>query len=475
MSADTPHAVVIGAGITGLAAAHSLVRLTGPGALTVTVLDADDRLGGKIRTEAFAGRAVDAGPEMMLTRVAQAPALCRELGLEHELVAPATDRPYVRIGGRLHPLPPRLLAGVPGGARAVMSTRVLSAAGLARAGLDLVVPSRPPRHDVSIGELVRRRLGNEVLERLIDPLLGGIHAGSCDELSVRATAPQLESALESGRGLIRGLRAAAGGSPEAPSRPPFVSLSGGLAGLVRALEARLQDVEIRTGAHVRELESLPTGQIGVRLSGDAMLTADQVVLAVPAFAASSLLGAVCPVAARELEAIDYASVATVLLSYPDRALTAPLNGSGFLVARGEGCATTACTWSSAKWSHLSGETVVLKASVGRAYDRRALELDDERLVARVHRDLAEVMGLCAAPLEARVVRFEQALPQYRVGHLDLVARIDAALAGLPNVHLAGAAYRGVGVGACIRDGQRAAAAIASELAMTGFPLTAGTT
>ncbi|MGA2011322.1 MAG: protoporphyrinogen oxidase [Solirubrobacteraceae bacterium] len=464
MTAEAPHVVIVGGGITGLAAAHGLRRLIAANALRVTVLEADARIGGKIRTESFAGRSIDAGPEAMLTRVAEASALCRDLGLEHDLVVPANDRPYLRIGGRLRPLPPRLLAGVPAGARAVASTRILSAPGLARAGLDLLLPSAPPVHDVSIGTLVRRRVGGEVLERLIDPLLGGIHAGSCDELSVRATAPQLEAALRSRRGLIRGLRASAGGTATAPPRPPFVSLVGGLETLVVALRERLTDAELRTGAAVDGLAPEADGRIELQLAAGETMIADRVLLAVPAFAAATILAPACPAAAAALGAIDYASVATVLLAYPQHALAAPLSGSGFLVARSEDCATTACTWSSAKWSHLSGDRVLLKASVGRWGDRRALALGDDELIARVHTELAEVMGLRARPLEARVVRFERALPQYRVGHLDRVAGIDAALAALPAVALAGAAYRGVGVGACIRDGRRAAAAIGSALA-----------
>jgi protoporphyrinogen/coproporphyrinogen III oxidase len=356
-----------------------------------------------------------------------------------------------------------------------MATRILSPIGFARAGMDLVLPSGLGEHDVSIGELVRHRLGHEVLERLVDPLLGGIHAGSCDQLSLRATAPQLESAVRSGRGLIRGLRAAAAGSPSAPAGSPFVGLSGGLGGLVEALGSHLVAAEVHTGTAVQALDALPTGQIRLSLAGGEAVTADQVVLAVPAFAAASLLRDICPVAAGELNAIDYASVATVLLAYRDQALAQRLTGSGFLVARTEPCLTTACTWSSVKWAHLRGESVVLKASVGRFGDRRALELDDDRLARQVHAELAEVMNLRQEPLDARVVRFEQALPQYRVGHLDRVARIDAAMTALPTVHLAGAAYRGVGVGACIRDGQRAAAAIASELSMATAPLTTSTT
>jgi oxygen-dependent protoporphyrinogen oxidase len=179
--------------------------------------------------------------------------------------------------------------------------------------------------------------------------------------------------------------------------------------------------------------------------------------------ATGLLAASCPAAAGELARIDYASVATVLIAYPAQALAAPLRGTGFLVARGEGTTMTACTWSSAKWAHLSGDTILLKASAGRSGDDHALALDDAALVGRIHDELVSVMGLRARPADSRVVRFDRALPQYRVGHLERVARIGAALSALPSVQLAGAAYRGVGVGACIRDGQRAAAAIAAAL------------
>lgn len=463
MSDRRQHVVIVGGGISGLAAAHRLQRLAGRDTLRVTLLESDDRLGGKIRTEQFAGRRIDSGPEAMLTRVAEAPALCRELGLEHELVVPASDQPYVQIGRRLRPLPPRLLAGVPGGVGAVMATRTLSPAGLARAGVDLVRPSRALEHDVSIGELVRKRLGQQVLERLIDPLLGGIHAGSCDELSVRATAPQLATALGSGHGLIRGLRAAAGGTPTAPARPPFVSLTGGLGGIVDALSARLREASVRTGVTVKSLEELAGGRVRLLTDDGAAIDADHVVLAVPAHVATGLLAASCPAAAGELARIDYASVATVLIAYPAQALAAPLRGTGFLVARGEGTTMTACTWSSAKWAHLSGDTILLKASAGRSGDDHALALDDAALVGRIHDELVSVMGLRARPADSRVVRFDRALPQYRVGHLERVARIGAALSALPSVQLAGAAYRGVGVGACIRDGQRAAAAIAAAL------------
>jgi oxygen-dependent protoporphyrinogen oxidase len=460
--------VVVGGGIAGLAAAHRLAAMhpaaggASSGRPRITLLEADGRLGGKIRTEVFAGRPLDVGAEALLARVPAGLELCRALGLEHDLVAPANDQPYVWTD-RLRPLPPRLMAGVPDGSRAVVGSGILSPAGLARAGLDLIVPARAPTRDVSIGSLVRRRLGGQVLERLIDPLLGGIHAGSCDELSVRATAPQLEAALKARRSLVRGLRALSGGSLPAPTGPTFLTLSGGLGEVVRTLRERLSTVEFRMGARLQSLDALSGGGARLTLSGGEVLDADRVILAVPAFAAAVVLGEACPAAAAELEGIPYASVATIGLSYPCEAFDQPLAGSGFLVTRGRGRTITACTWSSAKWSHLAGDTVLLKCSVGHAGDRAALDLDDEQLIRSVRADLARAMNLRAEPFEQRVFRFERALPQYTVGHLERTARIDAALRALPVVSLCGAAYRGVGVASCIRDGQAAADGVLAGL------------
>jgi len=453
MSTESPRVVVVGAGITGLAAAHRLAAAA-PGA-DMTVLEAEQRIGGKIRTEQFAGRALDVGAEALLARVPDAIGLCRELGLGEDLIAPVSDRPYVWTD-RLRPLPPRLMAGAPGGAAALLRSGILSPAGLARASLDLVLPSRAPVHDVPIGRIVRNRLGSQAYQRLVDPLLGGIHAGSCDELSAAATAPQLGAALGRGRGLVRGLRELV--PAPAPGAPPpvFLTLRGGLGGLVGELRSRLGDAELRTGATVRALHRRPAGGWTVTLDDGEELDAGVVMLAVPAHVAARLLAAELPGAACELSAISYASVATIALSYRPGSVPGPLQGSGFLVSREQRRTITACTWSSSKWAQLAGESVLLKCSVGHSRDRSALDLEDEALVDAVRADLATSMGLRAEPLEQRVFRFESALPQYAVGHRDRVSRIEHALRGAPGLILCGAAYRGVGVASCIVDGRAAA-------------------
>lgn len=462
------HVVVVGGGIAGLSAAYHLVQIGGPRAPRVTLLEADDRLGGKIRTVALAGRALDVGPEALLTRQPAALTLCRELGLADDLVAPHSGRAFVWLD-ELRPLPPRLLAGAPDGAATVIRSGILSPAGLVRAGLDLILPASPLHEDVSIGQLVRSRLGDQVLERLIDPLLGGIHAGRCDELSVRAAAPQLDAALRTRRSLVRGLRALASGGT--PSGPPFMTLRGGLGELVEALWARLHAVDVRTSTTVARIERLADGRHRVALADGDAIVADHVVVATPAFAAAKLLDAACPAVAQELRGIDYASVATVALAYAPGTVTLPPGASGLLVPPSQPRTITASTWSSAKWAHLGGGPVLIKCAVGSAGNRDALDLPDDELLTRVRADLAAAVGVRAEPLETRIVRFPQALPQYRVGHIERVARIDAALAALAGVHLAGAAYRGVGVAACIRDG----AAVAERIAVSLDPSTQITT
>lgn len=456
--------VVVGGGIAGLAAAHRLLTAPGERPPRITLLEASERVGGKIRTEPFAGRGLDVGAEALLARVPAGAELCAELGLRESLVEPAGEGAFV-WSDRLRPLPPRLLAGSPGGTRAVLASRVLSPAGLLRAGVDLVVPSSAPEEDVSIGSVVRRRAGSQVLERFIDPLLGGIHAGSCDELSMRAVAPQFEVALKKRRGLVRGLRAMSAGHTAAG--PVFLGVQGGLERVTDALRRSLEPIDLRTASPVRAVEPLEGGGALVRLADGSALQAREVILAVPAADAGPMVAAACPQAAAELAGVSYASVATIALAYEPGAITRPLDGTGFLATKAAGRTITACTWSSAKWAHLAGETTILKCSVGHTGDRSALDLHDEQLLAAVRADLRRAMGLSAEPLEWRVFRFERALPQYTVGHLERIARLEAEMARLPGVRLCGASYHGVGVASCIKDGRAAADAALEGLRSRG--------
>jgi protoporphyrinogen/coproporphyrinogen III oxidase len=339
-------------------------------------------------------------------------------------------------------------------------SRLFSPLGLLRCGWDIVVPSRPPDGDVSVGAIVRARLGRQVLEQIVDPLLGGVHAGRCDELSVRAVAPQLVSALATGKGLVRGLRASAAPAPAAP----FATVRGGLGSLVTALAARGRGagVSVHTGALVADVRPNRSGRVVVvERNGDAVEAAACIV-ATPAATAARLLSRVAPAAAAEIAGVLSAPATVVALAYPAAALARLPAATGFVTA-GDDRLVRACTWSSLKWEHLGGDPAIVKAFV-RDGGARAPTVADGELARTVHAELVLAMGALPPPVAARVHRSRAGIPQYAVGHLDRVDRIHAALP--PPVAVAGAWNRGAGVGACVRSGRVAAERVLSHLDAT---------
>lgn len=450
----TRRVCVVGGGITGLATAWLLRRDHG---VDVTVLEASERAGGIVRTEAFAGLPVDVGPDAMLARQPEGPELVRRAGLGDDLVAPTTAAVRLWVRDRLRPLPNGTVLGAPTDLAALARSGVLSPRGLARAALEPFVAGRPLGADATVAEVVGRRYGREVVDTLVDPLLGGVYAGRADELSVTAAAAPIAEAARGHRSLRSGLRAR---RAAAGAGPVFLTVRGGLQRLTDQLAADLGPALV-SGARVT---ALAPGQPGWRLTTDrGVHTADAVVLAVPAFAAAQLLSQVAPRAGDELARIRYASVGVVALAYPrDRAGALP-PGSGMLVPRSAGTLIKAATWVSQKWAHQAGsDLMLLRASVGRIDDERALAVDDDSLVDAVVAEVGRATGLAGPPTHARVVRWERALPQYTVGHLERVARIRDGLAAVgPGLHAGGAAFDGLGVSACIRQ----AGALAREAAM----------
>ena len=453
---------VVGGGISGLAAAWAGMQ---QGA-DVVVLEAAGAPGGKLRTSPVAGIEIDEGADAFLARVPEAVRLCRELGLADDLVSPATGTAYVWIDGALRRLPPEQLLGVPTDLDAVAASGILTAAGVERARADLTAPNDAPTGDEAIGGLVRRRLGDEVLDRLVAPLLGGIWAGDCDLLSLRVAAANLAEARDRDPSLIRGaaaLRAEAIERGVADS-PVFLAPGGGVARLVDALAERLGE-RLRCGAPVSGLEPDGAGWRVATGDGDRPgphrhppVLADRVVLATPAYVTARLLAGLVPEVAAFLSGIDYASVVLTVLVVPREGIDHPLDGSGFLVPKSSGRLLTACSWMTSKWAHLSVDpsTVILRPSAGRAGDERALAATDEELVAALVDDLRDTMGLHARPTAVRVTRWERSFPQPRPGHLDAVARAERALAErAPGLTMAGAWELGVGIPACIRAADRA--------------------
>ena len=461
---SSPHVVVVGAGITGLAAAYTLAR--SHLAPRVSVLEAGDAIGGKLRSRDVGGMTLDVGAEALLYRRPEAVELAVAVGLGDAVEHPATSTAGLWTRGRMRSLPPTVM-GVPANLAALGASRVLSTAGLLRAGLERALPTRRVAGDVAVGEYVAARCGSEVRDRLVEPLLGGVYAGRADELSLRAVVPQLSPALDDGRSL---LAAAAGVRRDQSSDSPvFAGLVGGVAQLAPAVAAAA-GAEVLTGVTLRSVELLAAGRwrlVTGPVPDPWALEADAVVLALPARAASRVLLAACPPAAAELAGIEYASVAVVTLAYDAAAFPAAFAGSGFLVPPVDGRLVKACTYSTNKWSWLrraAGDMVVVRCSVGRYGEVGELQREDEDLAALAAADLADATGVRGRPLDAVVTRWGGSLPQYAVGHLDRVARIRAAVARQPGLAVCGAAYDGVGVAACIASAQRAAAAVLRSLA-----------
>ena len=453
--------VIIGAGISGLAAAWELSQREPT--TEIVVLEAADHIGGKLRRAEVAGVSVDVGAESLLARRPEGIELIDALGLSDELITPLTLSAQIRAGGANHPLPARTMMGIPGDLSALRTSGVLSAAALARVEAEPEAePLEPLVDDLAVGTLVRQRLGDEVLERLVEPLLGVVYAGRADALSLTATMPAIAAALRHGTGsLVRAARDSAA-PPIAVPGPVFVSLPGGLARLPEALAAT-GNFTVRTGVTVRAIRRRELGfalDCGAAPESSELL-ADAVIVATPAAKAAVLLRELSAVAARELASIETASMAIVTLAYRDIETPA---GSGLLVGSAEGFAVKAVTVSSQKWPGAPAGLTLLRASIGRAGEVHDLQRDDAELIALARRDLAPLLGIGANPIDARVTRWGGGLPQYAVGHVDRVARIGAALASVPGVAICGASYQGLGIPACIASAARAVETIVAAAA-----------
>jgi oxygen-dependent protoporphyrinogen oxidase len=500
---------VVGGGISGLAAAHRLRTLLPDAA--IVVLEQRDRLGGVLRTIDLAGMPFDVGAEAFLARRPEVPALLAELGLAGELVHPGVAKATVRAGGVTVPLPGGTVLGVPtSGARL---DGVLSPPGVAAADAE---PDRPLRWeqggDVVLGPLLRSRFGNELADRLVDPLLGGVYAGRVDALGLRATLPGLAAALDAGAPSLTAAAdratapssascASAHGELRVPGRrvahlgtassafpygggpgpsgdvapvdgapPVFGALRGGYAVLVAALTAAFA-AQVRLSTTVTGLERRREGWRLLLAAGDiphGLLDVDAVVLAVPAPATARLLADVSSVAARSLGQIELASSVVIAMAYREADTAGLPTTSGVLVAADEPTSIKAATHSSRKWPHLGPAKdgiVRLRVSLGRFGEAAALQVDDAELVARARADLAVLCDITAAPLAVHVQRWGGGLPQYAVGHLDRVRAVDAGVAELPGFAVAGAALHGVGVPACVGTARAAAERVAAQVAV----------
>jgi protoporphyrinogen/coproporphyrinogen III oxidase len=454
--------VVVGAGMAGLSAAYELRAWPGP----VVVLEAAPRAGGVVLTERIDGFTVDAGPDSLLVQKPAALDLCRQLGLDSRLVSILPPRTaYVLRDGRLEPLPPLSVLGIPLQLRSLATSRLFSMPGRLRMALDLVRPAGGTAggSDESVASFIRRRFGDEAVRYLAEPLLAGIHAGDVERLSMKALFPRLLEAEARHGGVIRAFRRQLARPEAGDGEGLFRSLAGGMSELVEALAGALPPAMLRCNARVVEISG--RGPYLMRLACGERLTTRAIVLAIPADAAADLLDRLDADLAARCRTIRFTSTATIVLAYDRRAVRHPLTGTGFLAPRVESaCHLMACTWVSSKWpGRAPPGHVLLRAFMGGARNPELLDRSDAELIDLAHRDLARLLGISRAPSLTRIYRWIRATPQHEVGHLDRMAAIEQQLERLPGIQVTGGSFRGVGIPDCIADGRATAEKVMRRL------------
>jgi protoporphyrinogen/coproporphyrinogen III oxidase len=461
--------VVIGAGIAGLAAAYRASKLAAERGLDVelTFFEATARAGGVIETTERSGCVMELGPDSILTEKPWARALCEEIGLGPRIVTTTTQhrQSFVARGNELHPIPEGFYMMAPTRLAPFASTKMFSWPGKLRMALDLVLPRRTDGADESLASFVRRRLGAEALERAAQPMVGGVYTADPEKLSLRATMPRFLEMERRHRSLILGLAESsrraqrageegAEGNAAGPRYSMFIALDRGLSVLPARLCEVLAPGTVRTGTVVERIE-YEDGAWKVFTLEEA-IDADAVCVAAPAYAASRMVEGVSPELARALNQVEYASSAIVNLVYRRGDVAHPLDGFGFVVPAVERRTLLACTFSSVKYpGRAPADTVLLRAFVGGALFPELYDMGDDRMLAGITKDLGELLGVRARPLDAVVTRWPRSMPQYNVGHLERVARIEDETGRYPTLALAGAAYRGVGIPDCVRSGEAA--------------------
>lgn len=470
--------LIIGGGISGLSAAYALQEALRQSdrrdSCQLTLLEQDGRWGGKILTEEVGGFLLEGGPDSFVSFKPWALALCSSMGLEGDLMGtnPRQKTTYVLCRGKLVPLPEGLMLMGPGSLLPFLASPLLSPCGKIRAGFDLFVPPRRGEADESLASFVRRRVGGEMLERVVEPLMAGIYAGDAEHLSVRSTFPRLLDIEKEHGSLIRGMMAkgkpaaSEGSGEEKPRWSMFVTLRGGLAQLSQSLVERLSHVTMTSRRSVVSLHRKGNQEprYFVQIDNGEILEGEAVVLATPAFVSGALLEGLNPGLASLLKSIPYLSTATVSLAYRREGIAHPLGGYGFVIPKGEKRRIIACTWTSTKWPHRSPEDhVLLRCYLGGAGQEEVALLEEGKMLDVVREEVRSIMGITAEPALARVYRWEKSMPQYLVGHEEKLSTMETLLAGQPGLFLAGSAYRGIGIPDCIHDGEVVASKVVAYL------------
>lgn len=459
MSEKKKRAVIIGGGITGLAATYYLQKEVREKRLPLEVIlvEASPRLGGKMQTYRKDGYVIERGPDSFLERKTSAARLAKEVGMDGQLVNNAAGKSYVLVKDRLHPMPGGAVMGIPTEIGPFVTTGLFTLGGKLRAAGDFVLPRSKPAKDQSLGGFFRRRLGSEVVDNLIEPLLSGIYSGDIDEMSLMATFPQFYQLEQKHRSLVLGMKKTMPRRPknsETKKKGMFLSFKTGLQSFVEAIEAKLEPGSVKKGFRVEKISKTEEGY-HIALNGGTALFADSIIMAVPH-------RAVCQIFPdyeffHSFKNVPATSVATVALGFPKEAVKKDIDGTGFVVARNGDYSITACTWVHKKWPHSTPEgKVLLRCYVGRRGDEAVVDLSDDDIVRVVLDDLAKTMDISMKPELVVITRWHQAMPQYTVGHLERIEKATDGLSReLPGIFLAGSSYRGLGLPDCIDQGEAA--------------------
>lgn len=466
--------VIVGGGITGLTTAYYLQKSARKHQLPfeVKLVEATNRIGGKLQTLVKDGFTIERGPDSFLERKESAGRLAREVGLGDAIVNNSAGKSYILVKERLHPMPGGSVMGIPSEMGPFVTTKLFSWPGKIRAAADFVLPPSQAQEDQAVGTFLRRRLGDEVVEHLVEPLLSGIYAGDIDRMSLMATFPNFYHLEQKYGSLVRGTKKARQNAPkkpvqssEAKKKGIFITISSGLQSFAEAIEAKLQPDTVLKGTRVDHVTKQESGYV-LRLSNGETWQADSMLVATPHGAAASMFTEYDELF-QEFRDVPSTSVATVSMAFPEEVIKKDIDGTGFVVARNSDYTITACTWTHKKWPHSTPKgKVLLRCYVGRPGDEAIVEQSDKEIVKIVLEDLNKTMNIAAEPEFAVVSRWHEAMPQYIVGHKQRVAKLKSGIQReLPGVFVAGSSYQGVGIPDCIDQGEAAVAEILSYLKM----------
>lgn len=466
MSEQRKKVVIIGGGITGLSAAFYMQKEAREKGLPLDILlvEASNRLGGKIETVRRDGFVIERGPDSFLIRKKSMGKLAEDVGVADELVKNATGQAYIYINGNLHPIPGGSIMGIPTEIGPFIKTDLFSVAGKIRAAADLVLPRSSANGDQSLGQFFRRRLGGEVVENLIEPLLSGVYAGDIDHMSLQSTYPQFSEVEKKHRSLILGMKKTAPQKTTTRTKKEgaFHTFRNGLETLVEAIEDKLDTETVLKGVRLESIQSLGE-KVQLGFNNEFKIEADAVIMTTGHAAASKVFASHGLL--QDLGEIPTTSVATVALAFPEEAIVQSKEGTGFLVARSSDYAITACTWTYRKWPTSTPKgKVLIRAFVGRVGDEAIVDLPDSEIERIVLGDLSRLIDIKSKPDFSVVTRWKEDRPQYRVGHKQRIARARTELAeAFPRVKLAGASYEGVGLPDCVDQGKAAVREVLDEL------------